>query len=276
MPHITIKGRKIFYESHGKGFPLLFGHSYLWSGEMWKPQVDELAKSYECITPEMWGHGSSDALPETPYSIEMLAEDYWAFAKALGLEHFGVIGLSVGGMWGTHLALNHPDAVSLLVLMDTYVGPEPEASFRKYIGMLDAIEKTCAIKSPILEAIVPLFFSPVTLQTMPDLVNGFRNSLASIPTEQIPSVVSIGRAIFSRVSIINRLNEISMPTLIIVGEDDCPRPPHEAREMADKIPNAILEVISQAGHISSLERPEQVTGILKSFLKKSLSMQASA
>ncbi len=267
MPYVTIKDRQLFYEDQGSGFPLLFGHSYLWDGAMWEPQVAALSARYRCIVPDLWGHGRSDPPPQTPYSIEALAEDFWALTQSLGLKRFAVIGLSVGGMWGVHLALNHPEAVAALVMMDSYVGPEPEENRLRYFGMMDMVEKAGMVPPPIREAVLPLFFSPVTMQQNPDLPARFQSSLAAIPPERIAGILTIGRAIFGRSSILEPLPGLKAPTLIIVGADDRSRPPHEAEEMARLIPGARLEIIPQAGHISNLEQPERVNALLADFLK---------
>lgn len=270
MPYAEIKGRRLFYEEHGDGFPVLFGHSYLWDAEMWRPQVEELSRTYRCIVPELWGHGRSDALPEIPYSIEALAGDHMALIDALGIDRFAVVGLSVGGMWGTHLALMDPGRVRALVLMDTFTGPEPPGARSRYFGMLDMVEQAGAIPAPLADSILPLFFSPDTLEKRPELVSGFRESLLSIPPVRIPSIVALGRAIFSRRSILERSAAIGVPVLIAVGGDDRARPPDEARAMAEVMQNARLEVIPRAGHVCNLEQPGKVTAILGDFLEDAL------
>ncbi len=270
MPYKTIKGKNLFYEERGVGFPLLFGHSYLWDGAMWEPQVEVLSASYRCIVPDLWAHGRSELPPSVPYSVESMAADHWELAVALGLERFAMIGLSVGGMWGLHLALNHPDAVRALVLMDTFVGPEPADTRARFFQMLDTVEQAGAIPPSLIEAIIPLFFSPVTMKHNPEMVNRFKERLASIPSERISGLVGIGRGIFGRASVLDRLGEIQVPTLVIVGADDLSRPPHEAQQMAEAIPNARLEVIAEAGHISNLEQPERVTELIETFLRQVL------
>lgn len=270
MPTLTIRERTLYYEDRGKGFPLLFGHSYLWDSAMWEPQVEAFSTTYRCIVPDLWAHGRSDPPPATPYSLEALADDYWALAQALGLERFAIIGLSIGGMWGIHLTLRHPEAVAALVLMDTYVGPEPEEKRVRYFGMMDMCEKAGMIPPPMVDAVVSLFFSPATIQKNSDIVARFRSSLSSAPSQRIPGVMTIGRAIFSRVSLLDRLPEIGVPTLVMVGADDLPRPPHESEEMARLIPGARLEVIPEAGHISNLEQPERVTQRIREFLQAAL------
>lgn len=267
MPTVTIKGQAMHYEDRGSGFPLLFGHSYLWNAAMWQPQVAALAGAYRCIVPDLWGHGRSAAAPAIPYALEELADDMWMFTQALGLDQFAVVGLSVGGMWGAHLALDHPAAVAALVLMDTYLGPEPPVTQAHYFGMLDIVEQNGGIPAPMLDAIVPLFFAPVTMQQKPEMVEHFKADLLAFEAAQIPSIVALGRGIFARASQLTRLLTIHAPTLVIVGADDRSRPPHEAQEMAALIPGATLEVIADAGHISNLEQPEAVTAILTQFLQ---------
>ncbi|WP_448594709.1 alpha/beta fold hydrolase [Thermoflexus hugenholtzii] len=270
MPEVVIRGRRMFYEEHGRGFPVLFGHSYLWDARMWEPQVAVLSRAYRCIVPEIWAHGRSDPPPHSPYSVDELAEDMWAFAQALGLSRFAVVGLSVGGMWGMRLALNHPEAVAALVLMDTDAGAEPEESRQRYFAMMAAVEQAGALPPPILEALVPFFFSPVTVQRDPELIARFKAALAAVPPERLPGILAIGRGIFSRTSVLERLGEIRAPTLVVVGADDVSRPPHEAERMARAIPGARLEVIPEAGHIVNLERPDVVTPLLESFLAQAL------
>lgn len=221
---------------------------------MWRPQLDHLKEHFRCIAVDLWDHGQSAHLGKESTTIKELADDAWQLMSHLGISHFGCVGLSVGGMWGTQLALDHPEAVSTLVLMDTYVGSEPEVTQAKYFGMLDQV--------------VPLFFSPYTLKENPELVSNFRHKLASIPEENIPGIVALGRAIFSRTSLLDRLPSLRVPALVVVGEDDIPRPPKEAVEMASLLPNGQLEVIPQAGHICNLEQVEAVTQLLDKFIER--------
>ncbi|MCB0195742.1 MAG: alpha/beta fold hydrolase [Anaerolineae bacterium] len=270
MSTVTIKNRTMYYEEYGSGFPIIFGHSYLWDNAMWQPQIAALSTTYRCIVPDLWSHGCSDPPPSNPYSVEELAEDMWTFAQALGLEQFAVVGLSVGGMWGAHLALDHPEAVSALVLLDTYLGSEPAETHVRYFGMLRIVEKTGIIPTPLQDEIVPLFFSPITIQQDPDMVSHFKANLSSFDAAQISGIVGMGQGIFSRTSQLERLHQITAPTMIIVGADDKSRPPHEAQKMAENIPGATLEVIPDAGHISNLEQPKQVTQLLEQFLNNTV------
>lgn len=266
MPYITVRTRKIYYEKHGTGKPVLFGHSFLWSKSMWQYQIPLLKERFCCIIPDLWGHGASDVLPEGECTIEQIAQEYKEFMDELSIDHYAVVGLSIGGMWATHLALQYPGKVTQLVLMDSYLGAEPQEKKQLYYGMIDIIEKCNAIPGELIEKIIPLFLSPVTLKTNPNLVDGFRNDLANISTTNIPTLIAIAKSIFERKSVLSQLENIKIPTKIIVGSDDISRPVYESKEMTSLIPNSQLHIIKDAGHICNMEQPDEVNKILYNFL----------
>ena len=189
----------------------------------------------------------------------------------LGLSEFAMIGLSVGGMWGVELALKHPQAVEALVLMDTFVGSEPEVTKQKYFAILDHLERERAFTPALIQQTVPFFFSPVTFSKKPHLIEAFKEALSQIPQENIPGIVAIDRAIFSRKDLLGKLSQLKMPTLVLLGKDDLPRPPKESKEMAKKLPHSSLHIIEEAGHISCLEQPQIVNDLLLDFLGKHVS-----
>lgn len=270
MPHLLINGKYLFYEEHGAGFPILFGHSYLWSASMWAPQIQAFSSEYRCIVPELWGHGQSDSLPATSYSISELADDHLHLLDSLEIENCVVVGLSVGGMWGAQLALKHPERVSALVLMDTSVAPEPAETQQRYLAMIAAVEQAGQFPEPLVEQILPLFFATSTMQSQPHLVEGFKQSLLNWPAENIGSLVALSQTIFTRASLMETLCELLMPTLVMVGEEDRPRPPHEAKAMASAIQGAQYQVIPNAGHVPGLEQPKMVNQLLHVFISTAL------
>lgn len=267
MPTALIGNKTCYYQDKGEGFPLLFGHSYLWSSDMWQPQIEKLSKNFRCIAVDLWDHGKSGHIDKKTQTLEDLSEDYYRLMQHLNLKEFSVIGLSVGGMWGAHLALNHKESVKSLIMMDTYLGSEPQSTEEKYNLMLNTIEAAQKFPEPLIEQIVPLFFSRNTLSQKKDLVESFKSSLRNYDKSKISGVVKLGKIIFSRKNLLNRFHEITMPTLIVVGADDIPRPVAEAKEMASLLPNSQLHIVDEAGHICNLEKPDFVTNLLHDFLK---------
>lgn len=270
MKKQLINQANIAYVDEGKGHPILLGHSFLWDAHMWQAQTTQLKENYRCIVPDLWSHGQSDALPHKVGSLETLADDYWQFSQALSLQKFALVGLSVGGMWAAHLALTHPEAISALVLMDTYVGAEPEAPKAVYLSLLDEMERSSSITPEFAHKVAPYFFAKKTKEEQPHLVENFIKNLLATPAQHIAGKAALGRIIFNRSSLLEQLKNIQIPTLIIVGEEDLPRPPYEAQEMTQLIPNATLEIIPKAGHICTVEQPQYVNKIIDRFLTQAI------
>ncbi len=272
MPTMNIKGRELHYLDEGEGFPVLWGHSFLWNSQMWAPQIEVFSSRFRCIVPDLWSHGQSGHLNATEYTLKQLADDYWQLMQNLGLNEVIVIGLSVGGMWGTQLTLDHPEAVRALVLMDTYVGAEPEETQKKYLGMLSMMESNHGVPEDLANIIAPIFLSPKTVKNRPVMVEQLKDDLMRIPAVAIPGVATLGKMIFTRPDLLPQLSKIQQPTLIVVGEDDIPRPPKEAKIMAESMPDSRLRIIPDAGHIANLEQMEVVTQVLDNFLDTVLSV----
>ena len=97
------------------------------------------------------------------------------------------------------------------------------------------------------------------------LVDNLASSLAKIDSKSASTIALMGKAIFTRRSLLDQLDQISCPTLIIVGNEDVPRPVKESEEMAALIKNSTLEIIESAGHMSNLEQAEKVNQLLSEF-----------
>ncbi|AXM97128.1 alpha/beta fold hydrolase [Pseudomonas plecoglossicida] len=265
---IEIDGARMSYVDQGQGFPILLGHSYLWSAAMWQPQIDALSRHFRVIVPELWGHGDSDAPPATTTDMSALARQHLALLDALDIARCHLVGLSVGGMWGVELAADHPERVDRLVLMDTYLGAEPEATRMKYFALLDAASAAGCFSDALLDIIVPIFFHAGG-QTVPEVRKQFRADLKASNAQTIrQSLDPMGRLIFSRPDLLPRLAELVRErSIVLCGDQDIPRPPEEAAEMS-RIIGCLAAHIPDAGHISSLENPQVVNAFLLNWLPR--------
>lgn len=252
----------------GAGQPVVLGSSFLWDAEMWRPQIEALSGRFRLIVPELWGHGGSGPLPAGVTDLRDLARQHLEMLDRLGVERCAIVGLSVGGMWGAELALMAPERVSALVLMDTSLAAEPEATRTRYFAMLDAIQALGALPDPVREAAAPLFFSPEVKSRRPELLQGFDARLRAWDRQRLTdSVAPLGRIIFGRRDAIDDLARLSMPVLVMTGTDDVARTPAEGRDMAERI-GCPFQEIPDAGHISTLEAPDFVNQALATFLAK--------
>ncbi len=266
MPVAVIDGQPLHYIDQGTGPVVLLGSSYLWGYDMWAPQIEALSQQYRVIVPELWGHGASGPLPEHTRSLDDLARQTLALLDQLDIEHFNLVGLSVGGMWGARLALLAPQRTDSLVLMDTFLGAEPEATREYYFSLFKMIEDTGTISDQLLDVIAAIFFHP-GIDRDTALYQDFRQSLQDFSRERLlHSVVPLGRLIFSREDVLSQLPNLDGDTtLVMCGEQDKPRPPAEAKAMADLI-GCSLTLIPDAGHISARENPDFVNEALLTFL----------
>ncbi|MNP04726.1 Alpha/beta hydrolase family protein [compost metagenome] len=150
--------------------------------------------------------------------------------------------------------------------MDTYLGVEPEPTRQYYFSLLKQIEEAGVITPALLDIIVPIFFRP-GIDPQSPLYQNFRAALAALPTDRLrESIVPMGRITFGREDFMARLGELDgASTLVMCGDQDIPRPPEEAREMAELI-GCPWVLVPEAGHISSLENPEFVSQALLAFL----------
>lgn len=268
MPFFTVDGQPLHYIDQGAGPAVLLAGSYLWDQAMWAPQIAALSQHYRVIALDLWGHGESGPVPEGTASLDDIARQAWALIDHLGIERITLVGLSVGGMWGVRAALSAPQRINGLVLMDTYAGKEPEPTRQYYFALLKQIEETGEITPQVLDIVVPIFFRP-GIDPQSPLYQQFRASLAALPADRLRnSIVPMGRMTFGRDDWMPRLGELNAATtLVMCGDQDKPRPPSEAREMAELI-GCPWVLVPDAGHISNLENPPFVTEALLKFLSE--------
>jgi pimeloyl-ACP methyl ester carboxylesterase len=266
MKTFVIDDSKMAYLDVGQGPVILFGHSYLWNSAMWAPQVEALSQSFRCIVPDMWGHGQSEGAPHSTVNLGDYAKQLLALMDELNIDQFSVVGLSLGGMWGAELATLAPSRVTSLVLLDTFVGLEPQVANEKYYAILSSIEQEKAFPNKVIEALVTLNFATASREHKPELVEGFIKSLSAMKDSRALELARVGRMMFGRRDLCDEVEKLALPALVAVGSEDKMRPALESYLMHDLLTGSELHVIQNAGHISNLEQPDVVTSLLERFL----------
>ena len=257
-----IKGININYEIYGReeGDIIMFSHSLGTNLLMWDPQIKALRDRYKIICFDTRGHGESD-VPDRSYTLEELAEDAIGLLDTLGIEKVHWVGLSMGGMIGQAIALNHSGRLKSLILCDTAarVSDEDQPIWQERI---DAALKhgMKALLQPTLER----WFTKPFLEKNPPVVDLIRKLFLSTP---VKGFVGCAEAI-RKLDYLDRLSEIKLPTLIMVGEQDMGTPVEVSKEIHKKIPDSELVIIPSAAHLSNLEQPERFNTALLDFLDK--------
>jgi len=265
---LDIAGSQMEVIQAGQGEPVILAHSYLWDAGSWRAQIRALAQHYQVFAPSLWGHGGSGPLPSGTSSLRDIALQHLHLIDSLGLTRFSLVGHSVGGMWGAELALIAPERMRALALVDSCLKAEPALPRQRYFAMLDILEVAQAVPAAVAAEVAALFFSPDWPDRYPEIVAAFRKRLAGWDVMRlIDSVVPFGRLTFGRRETLTAFSRLAMPTLVMHGTDDIPRPFEEARHMADVLDCRFI-ALSGAGHMAPIETSDAVTHGLLDFLEQ--------
>ncbi|MCF3934120.1 alpha/beta hydrolase [Acuticoccus sp. M5D2P5] len=263
----SIAGSHMHVREAGAGDAVLLGHSYLWDGEMWRPQMEMLAGRYRVIAPDLWGHGGSGPLPAGT-TMRDLAEHHLLLMDQMKIRRFAVIGLSVGAMWAAELALMAPGRVTGVVLINSALTPEPEQTRARYDALLRAVEAAGCVTLPVAEAVAQLFFSPAQEERSPRLMADFGARLLGWDRERLAdSIVPLGRLIFGREDRLAAVGALRMPRLVIASGEDRSRTIAEGKAMATAM-DAEFVALPRAGHIASLEEPDPLSPNMTRLLER--------
>jgi len=275
--HTTrINGLSLRYAIQGTG-PTLLVQSPGWGlgSSIYSQTLTPLEKDFRVIYYDTRGSGGSD-VPREPGSINVGAEteDLETLRRTLGLTSFSLLGHSHGGYISLNYALKYPEHISHLILISSVVGAsEVDADVRRNLPTLqkDPKLRIAALRLPTLPrgatddqlndyfaAIIPLYFYDQTKVWR--LANLRRDRLTMRAWMDINSS---DRTFAVR----NRLSEVRIPTLVLVGRQDFITSPEQAKILNDGITGSRLVIIEKSGHFPWLEEPDRVFSSIKDFLK---------
>jgi len=238
---------------------VLLSHSLGCSMVMWNPQLKVLESQFRVLRYDMRGHGNSDATPGA-YTLDQLAADVMGLMDALKIDIVHFVGLSIGGMIGQCLALNYADRLQSLALCDTapIIPEEARPLFEERMNR--ARDK--GMQALVEETLERWFTLPYLKQNSPE-VELIRNQVLVTP---LAGYVGCSQAILG-LNYLERLSEIKLPTLIMVGEDDPGTPVEASQAIHKRIPNSKLVVLPSAAHLSNIEQAEAFNTNLIDFLQ---------
>lgn len=255
---LTVNGVNLAVDVRGDAAQpaILFVHGFPLDRMQWAPMLDALDGTFR-IAPDLRGFGASDA-PDLGYSMATYAADLIALLDALGVERVVVCGLSMGGYIAFELARRAPERLRGLVLMDTRAEPDsPDARRNRDATAQQARDRG---PSPIADAMLGRLLSERTPRTVAERVRG------TIMATPVAGLVGALGAMRDRPDSTGLLGDLTVPTLVIVGEDDSITPPADARRLAEAIPNARLAVVSGAAHLPPIEQPRATARLVADFM----------
>jgi 3-oxoadipate enol-lactonase len=232
---------------------LVFINSLGTDFRIWNDLVQPLTNRYRVIRYDKRGHGLSE-LPTPAASMADYATDLSALLDLLDIRQATIVGLSIGGLIAQELLRLRPDLVRSLVLADTAHRIGTNESWSARIGLVE----TKGIEA-IADGVMTLWFSKDYHQTSRDALTGWRTMLTRTPVE---GYVAACRAIRDA-DLTESARRIAVPTLCVVGDEDGSTPVALVRELSSLISGAKFEVISGAGHIPCIERPDALRTLIE-------------
>jgi len=260
----------IFYEITGRGKPLILLHGYALNGLMWQFQIPALSEKYEVITVDLRGFGQSSC--GKGWSGNIMADDIAGLLENLNLKDCAIAGFSLSGPVAFRLAFNYPDRISRLVMVSSIL---PSAGLPRQ--KTQSLAQKRELDLLIIHG-VEGWANKVGLRSGPMVANMFiRNPEVKDLWDKIlkrhnPDFLRCMMAARSNTrpseNWRDKLSDISQPTLIVAGAQD-DRFLDASRYLQRLIPNARLEIISGAGHMVNLEKPNEFNRTLLDFLAES-------
>jgi len=257
-----VHGMQFGFDDQGDGLPVVLLHGFPHDRSLWTQQRLALASRVRCLVPDLRGFGESSA--QAPFTMDQYADDVVALLDRLEVPRAVIGGLSMGGYVAMAMWRRHPHRVAGLVLCDTKATADTEDGRRARDDAMRAIRSdgTAAFAERQLAKMV----GATTRARRPEIVDLMRTMMA----RQSPAaMIGALEALRDRPDSRQTLGTITVPTLVIVGEEDELTPPSDARVMLELLPastNARLELIASAGHAACVERPAAVTFALTDFL----------
>ena len=257
-----LPGFQVGYDDQGDGLPIVFLHGFPHDRTLWNAQRLSLAPHARCIVPDLRGFGQSST--HGPYSMDQYADDVAAVLDWLGIEAAVVCGLSMGGYIAMAMWRRHPERIRAFAFCDTRAGADTEEGRQRRDELITIVRRD-GVRA-IAEAQITGMVGATTRERRPEVVAALR---AMMGRQSVAGITGALLALRDRPDSRETLRTISVPTLVLVGEDDVLTPIKDARAIAEALPPAArvrLEIIAGAGHVPCLERPAATTHALSDFL----------
>ncbi len=253
MPKVKVNGIMLYYESVGEGYPLIFTHGFSATHAMWKAQ-EPLSRQYRLITYDARGHGDSDSPSSSDeYSADISVEDLFQLMNALEIEKAVIGGLSMGGYISLRFYLKYPELVSALIIMDT--GP----GYRNPTRMAEWNQSREELAEQLEREGINVLAAQANTQGRREI------SLKQNPI----GLAHMSRKVVAQHDswVIENLDKIEVPSLILVGENDTSFL-QAAQYMEKNIAGAQLIVVPNAGHSANIDNTEFFNDAILNFLSK--------
>lgn len=265
MSFLEIDGHRCYVIHEGDGPPFVMLHGFPLDHSMWQAQRTAFKSTHRVVIPDLRGFGKS--LGGTPIAaLADHADDLAHLLDRLRIRQPVILcGLSMGGYIAFRFLERYPSRVAKLILCDTKaLADSAEAAANRLAMAEKVLQEGSRI---VVAAMSSRLFGTWVREQQPKIMDEIRDvMLATLPE----TIAAAQRAMAARPDSTPLLATITVPTLVLVGEQDLISPPDEMRAMAAAIPGSEFAVIPQAGHMAPQEQPLAVNGVIRKFLNRLL------
>lgn len=262
--NLLLNNQKVCYTDEGPDDApvIIFIHGFPLNKSMWNRQILALKQYYRVIAYDVRGHGGSESRDGSTFSMEIFAHDLICFMDALKIKKASLCGLSMGGYIALNVIENYQHRFESLVLCDTSCFPDTAETIEKRMNTIESIKNNGILA--YAESSLKILFAPDSIGTKVFEIESVREMIL---TTSVQSICNTLQAMCDRKDTSYLLQNIRLPVLILVGEDDIITPPIFAKYMYKKINDSTLHIIKQAGHLSNLENSEDFNKHLITFFE---------
>lgn len=246
----------------GSGRPVVLLHAFPLSSAMWIDQRNGLSDVARVITPDLRGFGGSQLGYDEP-SLDHVADDVAAMLDGLGLDRVVLGGLSMGGYVAMAFLRRHPHRVRAVILADTLATADPAPARERREGIAARLDAEGTVEA-LLDEVLPALCGPTTARDRPMVTGRVRGLVEAAP----PAAAAWAqRAMAARPDSLDVLRAVTVPALVVLGDEDGLSTRADADAMVEALTDARLDVLAGSGHLTAIEVPDDFTASVRRFLE---------
>lgn len=258
MPFFKNQGINLYYDISGNGPPLFLINGLAGDTRQWKLLIDRIKTSFQIISYDMRCAGQSDK-PDKPFSIEDVTNEVYSLIRYLRYDKVFVLGFSMGGMVAMNLAHKYPDNILKIFLVSTTPSlKRPYPLSYETMSMLRRTDISPALLTQVYESI----FGSKYKETIS--VDAFINSRINDDNPQPAFAYLQQLKAVESCDLYAEADKISVPAIIIAGEEDKLIPSENSIWLNDHLKNSKLYTYKGIGHMVPLEAPDKLEDVLVS------------
>ncbi len=264
MGYLSINETKIYYEVHGEGEPLAFLNGIFMSTSSLSQFIPIFSKKYKVILHDFRGQWNSGKEGEE-YSLELHSKDFLGLLDSLHIEKINIVGVSYGGEVALKFASLFPEKVKSLIIISSVseVDDELEEKIKRWIDGAKSKKVDIFVNSWIKDVYSEEFLRKYENFLRTKLEESLQNFDYDASIKLMESFLKL-----KDTPITPKLNNISVPSLIIAGEFDTLKPPKFSKIIHNNIPQSEFLIVGNSGHAITVEKMEEIKTLILGFLEK--------